>query len=331
MGCADYVSKAWCTPDGDYGSGWVFNDEWGTFDTWAVNGIAANVACCGCGGGSTVTGKQACQGHSYDKSTCEAIGCCRYNVLFGCRAIDGDAQGYSGDPCDTTVAPGPSPGPGPKPGPGPGKKAMVGGLIAGATALAVAGGIMAKSTTPGPVTTASATTQGAQSTAVTTTTENSSSSLLWLWILLGILALCCLLALCGGGLAACMGGKKKKKKSKRATRVSEPAPVPAALPVVEEQQELLPMVPPLLEPYPIMPVAAPTMVETAVPMMQPTMVESAFPMMQTAGPTAVSAMPAMQIGAPAISAMPMMGNAMAPQAFPSTAMQGISGFGTRAW
>merc|ERR1719203_419371 len=104
----------------------------------------------------------------------------------------------SSDPCDTTVAPGPSPGPGPKPGPGPGKKAMVGGLIAGATALAVAGGIMAKSTTPGPVTTASATTQGAQSTAVTTTTENSSSSLLWLWILLGILALCCLLALCGG-------------------------------------------------------------------------------------------------------------------------------------
>merc|ERR1712032_129687 len=104
-----------------------------------------------------------------------------------------------------------------------------------------------------------------------------------------------------------------------------------ALPVVEEQQELLPMVPPLLEPSAMMPMAAPTMVETAVPMMQPTMVESAFPIMQTAGPTAVSAMPAMQMGAPAISAMPMMGNAMAPQAFPSTAMQGISGFGTQAW
>merc|ERR1712032_1314625 len=65
--CADYVSKSWCTPDGDYGSGWGSNDEWGTFDTWAVNGVAANVACCGCGGGSTVSGKQACQGHSYDK------------------------------------------------------------------------------------------------------------------------------------------------------------------------------------------------------------------------------------------------------------------------
>merc|ERR1719442_123898 len=114
------------------------------------------------------------------------------------------------------------------------------------------------------------------------------------------------------------------------TRVSAPALAPVALPVVEEQQELLPMVPPLLEPSAMMPMATPTMVETAVPMMQPTMVESAFPMMQTAGPTAVSAMPAMQMGAPTISAMPMMGNAMAPQAFPSTAMQGISGFGTQA-
>merc|ERR1712013_257612 len=147
------------------------------------------------------------------------------------------------------------------------------------------------------------------------------SSLLWLWILLGILALCCLLALCGGGLAACMGGKKKKKKSKRATRVSEPAPVPAVLPVYEEQQELLHMVP----------TATPTMVETAVPMMQPTMMETTVPMMQTAAPTAFSAMPAMQIGAPAVSAMPMMGNAMAAQAFPATAMQGIGGFGTQAW
>merc|ERR1712007_44755 len=144
----------------------------------------------------------------------------------------------------------------------------------------------------------------------------SSSSLLWLWILLGILALCCLLALCGGGLAACMGGKKKKKKSKRATRVSEPAPVPAVLPIYEEQQELLPMVPPLLEPS---------------AMMQPTMMETTVPMMQTAAPTAFSAMPAMQIGAPAVSAMPMMGNAMAAQAFPATAMQGIGGFGTQAW
>merc|ERR1739838_218226 len=224
--CADYVSKAWCTSDGGYGSGWDKSTD-GTFDDWAVNGVAATVACCGCGGGSTVTGRQACQGHSYDEATCEAVGCCRWNVLLGCRANDADAQCFSGNPCDTTVSP--------------------------------------------------------------------------------------------GGLAACMGGKKKKKKSKRATRVSQPSPEPVLLPVVEEQQELLPMVPPLLEPYPIMPMAAPTMVETvqmvptatptmvetAVPMMQPTMLESAVPMMQTSAPTAISAMPA-------------------------TAMQGIGGFGTQA-
>jgi len=334
--CADYVSKAYCTADGGYGSGW---DDSSTFDDYAVNGVAATLACCGCGGGSTVTGKQACQGHSYDKATCEAVGCCRWNVLLGCRANDGDALCYSGNPCDTTVSPGPSP-------PGPGKKAVIGGVIAGAAALAVAGGIMAKSTTtagPGPVTTTSVT-QGAQTNLPTTTTKNSSSDLLWLWILLGILALCCLLSLCGGGLAACMGGKKKKKKSKRATRVSQPSPEPVVLPIVEEQQELLPMVPPLLEPYPIMPVAAPTMVETvqmvptamptmvetAVPMMQPTMLEGAVPMMQTSAPTAISAMPAMQMGAPAVSAMPMMGDAMTVQVNPATAMQGIGGFGTQA-
>merc|ERR1719412_3588735 len=145
--CADYVSKAYCTADGGYGSGW---DDSSTFDDWAVNGVAATVACCGCGGGSTVTGRQACQGHSYDKATCEAVGCCRWNVLLGCRANDADAQCYSGKPCDTTVAPGPSP-------PGPGKK-VVGGLIAGGViAGAIGGAVMAKSSTtpaPGPDTTA---------------------------------------------------------------------------------------------------------------------------------------------------------------------------------
>merc|ERR1719288_661544 len=61
------------------------------------------------------TGKEACQGHSYDKAACAAVGCCRWNILLGCRANDADAQCYSENPCDTTVAPGPSP-------PGPGKK-----------------------------------------------------------------------------------------------------------------------------------------------------------------------------------------------------------------
>merc|ERR1740123_1833480 len=98
-----------------------------------------------------------------------------------------------------------------------------------------------------------------------------------------------------------------------------------------EQQELLPMVPPLLEPSMMMPMAAPTMVETVqmVPTATPTMVETAVPMMQ---PTMMqSASPMMQMGAPAASAMPMTGNAMAAQAFPATAMQGIGGFGAQPW
>merc|ERR550539_1825743 len=64
--CADYGSKQWCTAEGGYGSGW--KDEWDKFDKWAVNGVSADVACCVCGGGSTVSGEQACQGHSYDKN-----------------------------------------------------------------------------------------------------------------------------------------------------------------------------------------------------------------------------------------------------------------------
>merc|ERR1712064_202389 len=97
--------------------------------------------------------------------------------------------------------------------------------------------------------------------------------------------------------------------------------------------ELLPMVPPLMEPSVMMPMAAPTMVETVqmAPTATPTMVETAVPMMQTAAPAAFSTMPAMQMGAPAVSAMPVMGSAMAAQAFPATAMPGMGGFGTQVF
>merc|ERR1712032_1257899 len=85
---------------------------------------------------------------------------------------------------------------------------------------------------------------------------------------------------------------------------------PVALPVVEEQQELLPMVPPLMEPYPMMPMDAPLMVETVqmVPTATPTMVETVGPMM-AAAPTA---MPAMQMAAPA-----MVGEGFGMQAMPA--------------
>merc|ERR1712176_331519 len=99
-----------------------------------------------------------------------------------------------------------------------------------------------------------------------------------------------------------------------------------------EPSAMMPMAAPtMVETVQMVPTATPTMVETAVPMMQPMMMESVVPMMQTAAPAAFSAMPAMQMGAPAASAMPMIGNAMAAQAFPATAMQGIGGFGTQAW
>merc|ERR1712176_1618412 len=97
-----------------------------------------------------------------------------------------------------------------------------------------------------------------------------------------------------------------------------------------EPSAMMPMAAPtMVETVQMVPTATPTMVETAVPMMQPMMMETAVPMMQTAAPAAFSATPAMQVGAPAVSAMPMTGNAMAAQAFPATAMPGVGGFGTQ--
>jgi len=47
--CSDYVSKELCTLDKGYGSGW--DPTWGSFDSYAVNGLSATEICCGCGGG----------------------------------------------------------------------------------------------------------------------------------------------------------------------------------------------------------------------------------------------------------------------------------------
>merc|ERR1712032_1585196 len=49
-------------------------------------------ACCGCGGVSTVSSKQACEKHNYDRATCLNVGCCSFSVLGGCRAKDKEQQ-----------------------------------------------------------------------------------------------------------------------------------------------------------------------------------------------------------------------------------------------
>mmetsp|Transcript_45567 Transcript_45567/g.114853 ORF Transcript_45567/g.114853 Transcript_45567/m.114853 type:complete len:225 (+) Transcript_45567:108-782(+) len=50
--CATYVQMSWCTPAGELGTGW--KTQWGGFAKWAVDGKAADTACCSCGGGSCV-------------------------------------------------------------------------------------------------------------------------------------------------------------------------------------------------------------------------------------------------------------------------------------
>ena len=45
--CNDYVSGQLCTSDAQYGPGW--SPYWGTFADFAVAGVSASKACCGCG------------------------------------------------------------------------------------------------------------------------------------------------------------------------------------------------------------------------------------------------------------------------------------------
>jgi hypothetical protein len=48
-GCRDYAKLHLCTADGGYGPGW--DESFGNFDNWLVEGMDAREACCACGGG----------------------------------------------------------------------------------------------------------------------------------------------------------------------------------------------------------------------------------------------------------------------------------------
>lgn len=45
--CTDYVENSFCTTDKNFGAGW--EDDWGTFASYSVDGVDATDACCGCG------------------------------------------------------------------------------------------------------------------------------------------------------------------------------------------------------------------------------------------------------------------------------------------
>lgn len=291
--CEQYATDELCTEDGGYGPGW--ESEWGTFEDYNVNGVSAIIACCSCGGGSKISSNKACEGHSFNQTTCEAIGCCHYHAIFGCHGNFGDAPCYPG-PCDTTIAPGPGI-------PGIPGKAVVGGVIAGGAALAAAGAMAAagSTTTLAPTMSTMTTIQNAQTSPppvsfTTTDSSSSSGSLWWLWLLLALIACCCLLGLCGG-LAAMVGGKKKKHKQTRSTRGTRIIPEDPPIDRIEEQQQLLPGVPPLTEPYPM---GAPMMTETIQPVQMvpmaagPTIVETVAPMTTTTT-TPVFGAPAMMV------------------------------------
>jgi hypothetical protein len=55
--CQNYVSSEWCSPmrHDFYGRAW--QSDWGIFARYQANGMAADVACCSCGGGLTTLGE----------------------------------------------------------------------------------------------------------------------------------------------------------------------------------------------------------------------------------------------------------------------------------
>ena len=67
--CADYVAEQLCTPDGQYGANW--SRSWGTFADYAVHGVAAPQACCGCGKKGIV----ACTQHWFALHPCIVMVC----------------------------------------------------------------------------------------------------------------------------------------------------------------------------------------------------------------------------------------------------------------
>ena len=54
--CQEYVDNKWCTPEGDYGTGWPSSAL--IFSSFARGGVDATQACCGCGGGTTPAGRR---------------------------------------------------------------------------------------------------------------------------------------------------------------------------------------------------------------------------------------------------------------------------------
>merc|ERR1719277_2555927 len=52
LSCNFYKWGQYCTESGGYGLNWD-HATLGTFDMWAVDGVAADQACCDCGGGKS--------------------------------------------------------------------------------------------------------------------------------------------------------------------------------------------------------------------------------------------------------------------------------------
>ena len=52
-GCRVYEQYSYCDSDGSAGTGWLAG--WGTLASYQTNGVDATMACCVCGGGSSVS------------------------------------------------------------------------------------------------------------------------------------------------------------------------------------------------------------------------------------------------------------------------------------
>jgi len=93
-GCYSYVFNGFCTASGGHGAEW--DEDWGGFDAFTMNGYDASTACCSCGGGSDTN-----QGYNDDRcadaegwTDKDGDGCSQYSEYFLCTAAGQPGFGW---------------------------------------------------------------------------------------------------------------------------------------------------------------------------------------------------------------------------------------------
>jgi hypothetical protein len=83
FGCSDYAKYNFCETDGSSGSGW--DDSFGKFSDYAIDGVDASQACCACGGGDTLGDDDAFDACAASLCDVETTKCVPKETSYACE------------------------------------------------------------------------------------------------------------------------------------------------------------------------------------------------------------------------------------------------------